>query len=606
MESELSLKIQEKVQLLNKKVQDRKTQEIFEDEKITYDEISKILELSEVQQQRTENSEVIISILATMKSIAHTIQSKSRWDNFIEDRKKKGHEVFTLSSKGDFNNIHQVNESMSRPCPPRHIVICSHIKRMNDLVELVKYIEECSSSWKQSRKLRIYLDEFDKYITSMRSNVEELVMSDVVSKITIVTATPHKIWSTGCGWEKIFVLNPRIVGDGDSYLMFKDCIHLNIDDEVVELPTRSWMEIGGYGSKENKELIDYHHKIVMMHPDTIIPGNVIFAPGNISRKSHDLVRQFWNTGYKCSVAIVNGERTMKGYYGTLYIKNGQVFDIPHMRYKELVSKEMKDYVLSQPGGTLDDRHAQLNEVIADIYHFHQLSKAPFVITGRLCVERAQTLVHPCWGTFTHAVYFKATSPDDAYQQQRQLGHVKKWTTYRGSPFVFSPQNFRQDVQILENRADQFSTEYGNSYAGVFDYISSGGGMLTSSEIKQKNHESRKLTKASIKCDLLPYNTIDEVNEFLKQTFGVKRGVQPFKKHGGFEINHRLKAWYKKSVQDLVPEDRLTEEKFKRIPVGMNIASHDKKGQHYMVYPVYPTMTSSPSEVVYHVRYLPLK
>jgi hypothetical protein len=626
MATDLSSKIQEKVQLLNKRVQDRKTQEIFEDEKITYDEIADILEVSEVQEQRapvlgaspnyeedypSQNTlhyekpkDIIISVLATMKSIAHTVQSKTRWDKFVSDRKQKGEEVFTLSSKGDFTNIHEVNVSMSRPSPPRHIVMCTHIKRMSDLIELVKYIEECSSSWKQPRKLRIYLDEFDKYIDRMRETIEELVLSNSVAKITIVTATPRKIWGNRVGWEKIFILNPRIDGDPDSYLMFKDCRHFNTDDINVEVPVRDWMDITGPGAKENIELINHHHKVTIKYPDIFTPGRVIFAPGNVSRKSHDLVRQLWNTGFKCSVAIINGERTMKGYYGILYIETGQAIDIPHMRYKDFKSNEMKEYVLNTIKGSLDDTDAQLNDIIADLYHTYNLDKTPLVITGRLCVERAQTLVHPVWGSFTDAIYFKALSPDDGYQQQRQLGHIKKWTTYRGLPRVFSPQLFRQDVELLEARADRFATEYGNRYATVQNYIQAGGGIMTSLEVKEKNSADRAETRSRITEHPTPFNNIKDVNKFLKECLGVKRGIHPFEKHGRYELSHRLNAYYKKPLANLVEEDRLTKEKYDRISKSLNIASMDKSGQHYMVYPVYPTMMSAPSEVQYYVCYLP--
>jgi hypothetical protein len=633
MANDLSSKIQEKVQLLNKRVQDRKTQEIFEDEKITYDEIADILEVSEVQEQRApiigiskhneehgdddinnnnlqseKPNDIIISVLATMKSIAHTVQSKTRWDKFVNDRKEKGEEVFTLSSKGDFNNIHQVNECMSKPSPPRHIVMCTHIKRMSDLIELVKYIDDCSSSWKQSRKLRVYLDEFDKYIDRMRESIEELVLSDSIAKITIVTATPKKIWSNRAGWEKLFVLNPRIEGDSESYLMFKECRHFNTNDITIELPPRTWMEIIGSGAKENTELINHHHKIAIKYPNIYTPGNVIFAPGNVSRKSHDLVRQFWNTGFKCSVAIINGERTMKGFYGVLYIETGEAIDIPHMRYKDFKSNEMKEYILNQSDGVLNETDAQLNDIIADLYHSHNLNRTPFVVTGRLCVERAQTLVHPVWGSFTDAIYFKALSPDDGYQQQRQLGHIKKWTSYRGIPRVFSPQEFRQDVEILEARADKFAHEYGNHYATVNNYIDVAGGTMTSLEVKEENNAKRNAERAETRAKIVehptPFKTREEVNKFLKDTLKVKRGINAFDKHGGYEISHRLNAYYKKKHTDLVVEDRLTKEKYNRISKSLNIASTDKSGQHYMVYPVYPTMTSAPNEVQYYVCYLP--
>jgi hypothetical protein len=194
--------------------------------------------------------------------------------------------------------------------------------------------------------------------------------------------------------------------------------------------------------------------------------------------------------------------------------------------------------------------------------------------------------------------------DDGYQQQRQLGHIKKWTTYRGLPRVFSPQLFRQDVELLEARADRFATEYGNRYATVQNYIQAGGGTMTSLEVKEKKSADRAETRSRITEHPTPFNNIKDVNKFLKECLGVKRGIQPFEKHGRYELSHRLNAYYKKPLADLVEEDRLTKEKYDRISKSLNIASMDKSGQHYMVYPVYPTMMSAPNEVQYYVCYLP--
>jgi len=619
METPLSSKIQEKVQLLNKRVQDKKTQEVFIDEnQLTYDEIADILEVSDVQENRLSENynphmdneeqqtsrDIIVSILATMKSIAHTVQSKVRWEKFLNDHSAKGEEVFTLSSHGDFTEIGGIIKKIGGKNPPRHIVMCTHIKRMEDLTELVDYLEDSNDNRKRPIKIRIYLDEFDKYIDRMRDTVEKVVLSNAVSKITLVTATPRNLWSSKLGWEKLYILNPRIEGDSESYLMFKDCKHFNTDDFVTpkENLIRDWMEIEG---RSNIELINHHHKVALKFPDIYTPGRVIFAPGNVSRISHEYVRQFWNGGFKCAVAIINGERTKDGFYGTLYIDTNEAIDIPHMSYKDFKSEEMKQYILSQPDGALDEGKAQLNDIIADLYKTYNLDKVPFIITGRLCVERAQTLVHPVWGSFTDAIYFRALSPDDGYQQQRQLGHIKKWDSYRGIPRVFSPEQFRKDVLQLESRADNFASKYANSYATIKDYISAGGNELTSAEKKAKNREERNEIRSKIIEHPTVFKTIEDVNKFLKEKLGVKRGINRFETHGGFEITHRLNSLYKKKKNTLAAEDRLTKEKYNRdIKKALNIASWDKKGQHYMVYPVYPTMMSSPRDVEYYVCYLP--
>jgi hypothetical protein len=57
------------------------------------------------------------------------------------------------------------------------------------------------------------------------------------------------------------------------------------------------------------------------------------------------------------------------------------------------------------------------------------------------------------------------------------------------------------------------------------------------------------------------------------------------------------------MAELLESDRLIFEFYKKINLGMNISSKEGHGQQYMVYPVYPTKDSPPSDVRYYVRYL---
>jgi len=69
------------------------------------------------------------------------------------------------------------------------------------------------------------------------------------------------------------------------------------------------------------------------------------------------------------------------------------------------------------------------------------------------------------------------------------------------------------------------------------------------------------------------------------------------------LTSRLTSTYKKEKDALEADDRLTDTKYNRIKKSMNISSTGK-GQQYMIYPVYPTMMSVPTEVKYYLHYLP--
>lgn len=103
----------------------------------------------------------------------------------------------------------------------------------------------------------------------------------------------------------------------------------------------------------------------------------------------------------------------------------------------------------------------------------------------------------------------------------------------------------------------------------------------------------------------PFHTIPEVNAFLARTVGksFKKDfkIKKFRMFGGYEISTRLLTTYgKDTADDIVPSDRLTLEKYKKINARTNI-SKTGTGQPYMVYPVYENNTST--TVQYYVRYL---
>lgn len=598
MESPLAAAIRNKLEMINKRIQDRKTAEIFENNILTYDEIQDLLEISEEQQgSMTETDKIVVSFLSTMKTIAHTDQSKTRWEEFVKTH-NIDNEIYTFSSKGDFSKTHQIKEKLGLPSVPKHIVMCTHEVRMSNLLEIALHLEELNTQLRIPRKLRIYLDEFDKYADQMREIINQLVMMNCVDIIVLVTATPKKLWGMQPEWRNIFLLNPQIEDPG-TYLMFKDCQHICADRlDTTEPITPEWID--DVDRSEDKALLDLHGRVIRKFPNILEPNRVIFAPGNIRRASHELVGKFWNH-FGCAVMIINGQRTNEGFYGVLTLPDGSVIDIPRMRREDFESETMIDYF--EISGELQKSDAQLNEIISEFYCRYNLSATPLVITGRLCVERAQTLVHPVWGTFSDAIYFKATNPDDAYQQQRQLGHIKGWDNYRGVPRVISPEQFRRDVLILEARADNFAKRHGGSFVTIEDYVSAGGGVLTSKEKKEKKKEERMETRERIIIHQEPFISIAEVNRFLTEKTGARVAIRPFHTVDGYQLSTRLVTYYKKNKDQLVAEDRLTREKYERLKSrGLNISGN--KGQSYMVYPVYNTMMSPPAAVEYYVSYLP--
>jgi hypothetical protein len=77
--------------------------------------------------------------------------------------------------------------------------------------------------------------------------------------------------------------------------------------------------------------------------------------------------------------------------------------------------------------------------------------------------------------------------------------------------------------------------------------------------------------------------------------------------GGFYVNSRLLSWYKnkyinisKSV-DFTKQHILTQDEFDTISTTFCCSS--RSGQPYLLYPVYPTKNSLPSDVKWYIRYI---
>jgi len=99
-----------------------------------------------------------------------------------------------------------------------------------------------------------------------------------------------------------------------------------------------------------------------------------------------------------------------------------------------------------------------------------------------------------------------------------------------------------------------------------------------------------------------FGSFDAVKVFLRSKFPE---VAPHKPHkvGEYELSTRLKTYYKRAKEELTSEDRLCLDiESYKIPSKTTNVSKTEKGQAYMIYPVYPTKTSTPSDVRYLICY----
>jgi len=93
-----------------------------------------------------------------------------------------------------------------------------------------------------------------------------------------------------------------------------------------------------------------------------------------------------------------------------------------------------------------------------------------------------------------------------------------------------------------------------------------------------------------------FASISDIKAFLKEKLKKNVKVNEFYDIEGFKLSTRLTNYYNKTKGQLTCNDRLIYADYKKTMAGTNIAAFDKKGQNYMIYPVYANM-ESPRELV---------
>jgi hypothetical protein len=219
----------------------------------------------------------------------------------------------------------------------RMIVCCAHKKRLEYVSELLAILDR-SKVFKQ--RVNIWMDEADDYVNLWSDN--DFSRFHKVNHIHLVTATLDSIVER-FGRIKIHAMPTT----------FPKCYHKTRDSRVVEL------EVSTRGP------LEYIEAVYAIHGETLsAPGMRVFAPGDLTVKSHDAISDFLRSkGF--AVCILNGRKKciyVPGSDKPLYIAD-------YLHHDEIM---------------------EVGKVIARIYRDEKLSRFPFAITGKICLGRGIT------------------------------------------------------------------------------------------------------------------------------------------------------------------------------------------------------------------------
>jgi hypothetical protein len=219
----------------------------------------------------------------------------------------------------------------------RMIVCCAHKKRLEYVAELLSLLDRCR---KFNQRVNIWMDEADDYI-NLWSDIDFSRFLKV-NHVHLVSATIDSIVDK---FKRIKVRPMPVT--------FPPVYHKTRDSHVEELEMAT------------RDPVEHLKVVYALHKETLsAPGMRLFAPGDLTVKSHDAIAKFLlSEGF--AVCVLNGKKKcihVPGSEEPLYIA---------------------DYVL-------EGEIMEVGLVIARMYHDQKLSRFPFAITGKICLGRGIT------------------------------------------------------------------------------------------------------------------------------------------------------------------------------------------------------------------------
>jgi len=304
-----------------------------------------------------------------------------------------------------------------------------------------------------------------------------------------------------------------------------------------------------------------------MASSLIKPGSKWFIPAEHKKSSHESVKDICvNRGF--AVFVVNG--------------TGIRLTLPDRRlfmYKK------------------DD---ELNKKIRDICSEHSLDRYPMAITGNICIGRGISILSEEF-MIDYGILSSCHNQQEASQNSGRLkGNIKHWPSYK-PPIVFTTERFSKIAGEWEKKSRNLAElAFRKESAGEETII-------TKNEFKTLGE------KFEYKIEDELFKSFTLASRFLKGKrveMGAKPNITTMEKSaiqkvdGGYMVTSKLLT-VGKTVADLCPGDRVTEEGAHKIAASRCISSTDK-GSRYLILPVYKSMDTPPNQAKFQVRYISLK
>jgi len=429
----------------------------------------------------------------------------------------------------------------------KNIICCTNATRMNNIYELIDILNK-SKHIVHNFHFNIWLDEADKWIKFIDSDLIPIVENNKNVNIKLITSTPAPLF------KKYKYLNVFPIENTTS-----DEYHGWSDNNIQIINDNS------------EDYLQYIEHILTIYPEGIKPGAKWFIPALNKKSTHTTVIRQCVTK-NMAVICVNGDGIL------LTMPNSDTF--------------------------MCEKTEELKVTINILYKQYKLYKFPLVITGHICISRGISIMSEEGEgfVFDYAILSHYNSKNEASQLAGRLkGNIKSFINYKPTK-VFTTDDFNkvafeweQKSRNLAKLAFQKMTQNELTIINKneFDTCNKTYEYIKHEILFNTYDECKKfLDRADIKSCMNLKKSLSS-KEFNTQS--------PIHRIEGYAVTSKLLK-DGQSVGNLTKEMRLTLSAANNITESRCISSTDK-GSRYLILPIYQDLDTPPNKEKYQLRYI---
>jgi hypothetical protein len=470
------------------------------------------------------DGKVMINIILCDNNLLLTKQTSQRVDTELVEYVQGGVAYVELSShsRAACHDMHSVFFSIVSK-GIRNVVCCTNSRRMDDIYELSKSLNEDSEFTRKKFHTNIWLDEADKFIGFIDDTLIPIVSQFDQVHVKLITATPDPLF------KRYNYMNVLPIQETTS-----EHYHGWEDNDIQLCPKRGCIEFA--------EMV-----LSDIGKENVKPGTKWFIPSMTYKTSHDDMKDLCLT-HDMAVLCVNGD--------------GIVLSIPD----ESPIRIEKD--------------SEINVTLTRLYDSYDLKRYAFAITGNICIGRGISILSESF-MMDYAILSHYSNKNDASQLAgRMKGNIKHFAGYKkGRIRVYTTDDFNKiaiEAELKSRNLARMAHEKDQDGEGTiidqddfktceksFEYICHPKLFLSFKDAKNFLSTKEREMNCRGKLKVNKENALHSCEGYLVSSKLLTSG---------------------RTVEDLTKSDRLTLEMADAIPCGRCISSTEKCSR-YLILPV---------------------